>query len=392
MKRIDLQDLGLDEGGHLLVKRALAEVAPGELLEVSGRSAALPVHLRTWCRALGHGFEPASEGTGGIVRRGSSESGRWRGADRAGRADRVSLEAQPSWGLAARGSTVEAGGPLYDFSLRTREEIWAADAPRLYAQGVAAQWDPATAVPWDAAFELDDHVEDAIVQIMTYLIENETAALVLPSYFASRVHPHYREVMQLLALQAADEARHIEVFTRRALLKRDQPGLSTVGGQMSLKTLVDERDFAKATLLLSVLGEGSFLSLLHFLHEYAPDPVTREISRLAAQDEARHVAFGLSHLVEQTSQDSGLLDRLESAIRDRHDALATTSGLNEEVFDALVLIGAGKWEPEALRAGWRRVQALEGSMQAGRRARLVRLGFPEDRAEELASLHTRNFM
>jgi hypothetical protein len=37
--------------------------------------------------------------------------------------------------------------------------------------------------------------------------------------------------MQLLAVQAADEARHVEVFTRRALLKRDRLGLSTVGGQ-----------------------------------------------------------------------------------------------------------------------------------------------------------------
>jgi len=392
VKRVDLQDLGFDEGGHLLVKRALAELPPGEALEVSGGSPALSVHLRGWCRALGHEFEPLSDGGGGMVRRGSSEIGRWRGADRAGCADRVSAEARGCWGLAARGGTVEAGGPRFDFSLRTRDEVWAADAPRLYAQGVAAQWDPATAIPWDAPFELDDHVEDAIVQVMTYLIENETAALILPSRFASQVHPHYREVLQLLALQAADEARHIEVFTRRALLKRGRPGLSTVGGQMSLKTLVDERDFTKATLLLSVLGEGSFLSLLHFLHDHAPDPVTREISRLAAQDEARHVAFGLSHLAEQAARDPGLLDRLEDAIRSRHDVLASTSGLNEEVFDALLLLGAGRWTPDALREGWRLVQALEGSMHAGRRARLVRIGFPEARAEELASLHTRNFM
>ena len=74
-------------------------------------------------------------------------------------------------------------------------------------------------------------------------------------------------------MQAADEARHIEVFTRRATLRRATLGLSTQGGQASLKTLLDEPDYALAFFLLSVLGEGSFLSLLR-VHEHAPDPVT----------------------------------------------------------------------------------------------------------------------
>ena len=59
---------------------------------------------------------------------------------------------------------------------------------------------------------------------MTFLIENETAALSIPSRFIAQLHPHFREVMQVLAIEAADEARHIEVFTRRALLKRTQLG------------------------------------------------------------------------------------------------------------------------------------------------------------------------
>jgi len=120
-------------------------------------------------------------------------------------------------------------------------------ASRIYAQAVAAQWDPQSAIAWDAEFHLADEVEDAIVQVMTYLIENETAALIIPSRFIAQMHPQFREVMQVLAVQAADEARHIEVFSpRRALLKRDRLGLSTVGGQASLKTLVDEPDFAIA--------------------------------------------------------------------------------------------------------------------------------------------------
>jgi hypothetical protein len=198
--------------------------------------------------------------------------------------------------------------------------------------------------------------------------------------------------MQHLAIQAADEARHIEVFTRRATLKRDVLGLSTVGGQASLKTLLDEPDFALASFLLSVLGEGSFLSLLWFLHEHAPDPVTRAVAELAAQDEARHVAFGLAHLGAHAADQPRLLERLARAVEERHAALQHTAGLNEEVFDALVLLAAGSFEHDALASGHDAVVKLVIEMDAGRRFRLERLGFSKEQAEHLSSLHTRNFM
>jgi hypothetical protein len=198
--------------------------------------------------------------------------------------------------------------------------------------------------------------------------------------------------MQLLAIQAADEARHIEVFTRRATLHRDALGLSTAGGQASLATLFDEPDFAVASFLLAVLGEGSFLALLWFIRDHAPDACTREVARFAAQDEARHVAFGLAHLARHAALDPTLLGRLAAAIERRNAALANTAGLNELVFDALVLLAAGSWEPADLRRGHAAVVELVREMDAGRRTRLARLGFDATTAERLSALHTRNFM
>ncbi|HEX8923025.1 MAG TPA: hypothetical protein VF766_16235, partial [Pyrinomonadaceae bacterium] len=214
-----------------------------------------------------------------------------------------------------------------------------------------------------------------------------------PAKFLAQIHPHFREVMQLLAIQVADEARHVEVFTRRALLKgRGELGLSTVSGQTSLKTLLDEPDFSLAAFLLSVLGEGTFLNLLWFLEEHAPDPVTRRVAQLAAQDEARHVAFGMNHLQYQLALDQTLRHRLAAAIEQRHHVLSQTAGLNEEVFDALILLAAGAWTPEALAEGFDKVQHLKEEMHAGRTSRLVRLGFTQQEAETLSALHTRNFM
>jgi hypothetical protein len=398
--RVDLGTLGFTEGGYLLVKRALRRTAVGESLSISGTAHTLDVDLRAWCRAEGHRFEwqsapGAAEGEASIIN-GGAQAGRWANARRVGDGspdgDGVAEHPPRNWGLAARGATIEAGTPEFNFHLVDKIDVWADTAGHIYQQAVAAQWDSETAVPWSASFDLPDDLEDAVVQVMTYLIENETAALIVPSRFIAQLHPHFREAMQVLAIQAADEARHIEVFTRRARLKRHQLGVSTIGGQTSLKTLVDEPDFAIASFLLSVLGEGTFLSLLRFIERHAPDPVTAAVARLAAQDEARHVAFGLAHLGQHLSQDPGFRPRLADSVRRRHDVLRHTAGLNEEVFDALLLIAAGSWDHEALRQGSQRLYELTREMDDGRRKRLIRLGFAEPEAEELSALHTRNFM
>jgi hypothetical protein len=193
-------------------------------------------------------------------------------------------------------------------------------------------------------------------------------------------------------VQLADEARHVEVFTRRALLRRRTLGVSGAGGRASLATLLDEPDFSLSSFLLSVLGEGSFLDLLGFLELHGPDPVTRRVAHLARRDEARHVAFGVAHLARHVQADPTLLGRLHLAVERRHRALADTSGLNQEVFDALVVLAARTWNPEAIARGYARVQQLQRTMDDGRRGRLVRLGFPPEEAAELSSLHTRNFM
>src|SRR6185437_6544009 len=191
---------------------------------------------------------------------------------------------RPPVGLAARGALIEAGGPPLSVDWVDRDLVWADVAPTLYANATANQWNPDTVVDWSTGVDIPGDIEDAVVQIMTYLVENEQAALVIPARLLSRMHPHFREVAQLLAAQVADEARHMEIFTRRGLLNRDTLGVYGAGGRASLQTLVGERDFTMASFLLSVMGEGTFLDLLRFLIEQAPDPITAEITRLAGRD------------------------------------------------------------------------------------------------------------
>lgn len=396
---INIETLGLDAGAHLLIKHGLMTVPPGGELCVTGTGSDWETQLSAWCRNQGHPIVFSEQDGCRIARltRGKTATGRWRDAMQTGHTDpglagAVAEQAQAFWGLSARGATVEAGSPAMHFRLALKNEVWADSAADLYAQAVAAQWNPDVAIDWHAPFDLPDIVEDAVVQVMTYMIENEQAALVVPARFLGQVHPHFREVQALLAIQVADEARHIEVFTRRLRMKGREPALSTAGGQTSLKTLLDEPDFSVAQFMLSVLGEGTFVSLLNFLHAHAPDPVTRQLARLAARDEARHVAFGMAHLMQRLEQQPQLRATLGHAVQSRNDALSATSGLNEEVFDALILLAAGELTPAAIAAGYLRVQQLMLDMATGRQARLEKLGFDKADAQLMSSLHTRNFM
>jgi len=391
-RALELAGLGFDRGAGVLLARELRRAQAGDELAITGGAPDLGLHLTAWARAGGHAL--AEDRGIWTLRFGPSTQARRQGAERAGAPSPASVarQAPPRWGLAARGALVEAGGAGLDFRLDRADEVWFSGAGELYRAAAAAQWDPSADIPWDAPLEHPDEVEDALVCVLTYLIENETAALLVPARFATQVHPHFREVVQLLALQAAEEARHIEVFSRRAALRRGELGLSTVGGQASLRTLVEEPDFARAALLLSVLGEGTFLNLLAFLREHSPDAATAEIMRRVSIDEARHVAFAMAHLGEHARQDATLRARLAAAIAQRHDALRASAGLNEEVFDALVLLAAGSFAPEAIAQGHARVQELLGQMDAGRRLRLRKLGFDERDAALLSGLHTRNFM
>jgi hypothetical protein len=113
---------------------------------------------------------------------------------------------------------------------------------------------------------------------------------------------------------------------------------------------------------------------------------------LAARDEARHVAFGVAHTAHVVSADPQFLRRLRAAVDRRHSVLADTAGLNQNVFDSLVVLAAGTWTPTGIARGWDEVQRLQQAMDDGRRRRLEFIGFPADEAAEISALHTRNFM
>lgn len=383
---LDLEDLGLLEGAAVLLRRALSSLTPGEWLEVRGDSTNLGEDLALWCRTQGLGYErhwgtPVTH----RVQKGPA-------TPVVHSPCAVVESADPSWGLAPRGATIEAGGPQFGFPLKNKRDIWAHNLSSIYRQAVANQWSAARDIPWSQLPKLPLELEQAVRQIMTFLTENEFAALYVPARFIPRIHPHYREVVEVMAMQVVDEARHAETFTRRAQASGPELGTTAVSGQLSLQTLIEEPDFTTAAFLLNVMGEGTFLTLLQFIEEHAPDPVTAELARLAHRDEARHVAFGTEHIRYVLQSEPERRTSLAAAVERRSQVLAAVSGLSPYVADALTVLAGGGVSVTQIRAGARRVLSLHREMDASRRERLQSLGFSSDEASALSAYHTKNFM
>jgi hypothetical protein len=297
-------------------------------------------------------------------------------------------EADPHTGFAPRGALVEPGGPAYPVTLTRRDAALPPETRQLYDQAVAAQWD-ARDLAWDRVRPLAPALEHALAQVMTFLAENELSALYVPSRFVARLHPAFADTAMFLATQLMDEARHIDVFLRRAGRTR---GVSSVTTARSLLALLQIEDFTEAAFLLSVLGEGTFLDLLRFVEEHAPDDVTADLARRARTDEARHVHFGVAHVRHVLSVDPSAAGRLEAAVRRRAAALHGIDGVPAPLQDALTILAAGGDSPSRVARGHEAFRQLLVEMHEGRLKRLAHAGFTPEQARVLSDLHTPNFM
>ena len=407
---LDCGELPLGGGLLALLRPALNELERGGVLAVLSRTTSVREDLPSWCRAERHEYLGRETIASGIDRhliaRGEFSIPQQSSEERGGLEPRegkltasdvlevspLPLTADPFTGFAPRGARVEPGGPAYPFTLNEREHVAPPEVGKLYDQAVGAQWDATSDIPWDKVKPLPFALASALAQIMTFLAENELSALYVPARFLPRIHPAYAEVAMFLASQLADEARHIDVFLKRARLCKVGLGTSSVTTSRSLLSLLQTEDFTEAAFLLSVLGEGTFLDLLSFIERYAPDEATIELVRRAKSDESRHVHFGLAHVRYGLANDLSLYGRLEDAVRRRAAALHGVGGVPAPVQDALTILAAGSTEPEAVARGHEAFRELLETMHLSRIRRLEHAGFTTHQAETISELHTPNFM
>ncbi len=194
-----------------------------------------------------------------------------------------------------RGSVPRPGVARTAYFVPEKSDIWADNATLIYEEAVQRQWSSATDIPWESVEPLPDDVEQAICQICTFLTEVEFVAGDAPGQWLKQISPDHFEVALYLVTQVMDEARHLDVFRKRALANGCGL-LEAQGAILGLRNIMDARDFTEMSALMHVLGEGFVQTMFRMGEFIAQNEAEKTIFRLCAQDESRHVGFGVMHL------------------------------------------------------------------------------------------------
>src|SRR5581483_3079384 len=235
----------------------------------------------------------ATESYGDIPQQTRNQTGRMRGA--APRSDAQST--QKIWG--------------------SKAAVWSESAMLLYEEAVQRQWSSATDIPWHEMPELPEELELAMSQLCTFLTQVEFIAGDVPGQYAPNVSGEYFEIGLFLASQIMDEARHLDVFRKRALAN----GIGLLSAGPGAVGLLTAQDFTEMASTLHLVGEGFVQSMFRMGELFAQSEVDKRMFRLAAQDESRHVAFGVMHMKyvmdtqpERRDEIHTYLDRMEGQI------------------------------------------------------------------------------
>lgn len=187
----------------------------------------------------------------------------------------------------------------------------------LYEKGKQKQWDSASRIDWTHPVDRTNpmatpDISDSVLgrERWAKLPEEEKGRMRLHSMawqFSQFLHGEQgamlcaaklvHAVPQMdaklyAATQVIDEARHVEVYARYLDSKL---GL-TYPVNRHLKTLlgqvITDSRWDITSLGMQIIVEGLALASLHFVREFAREPLVRSIVTYVMQDEARHVAFG----------------------------------------------------------------------------------------------------
>jgi hypothetical protein len=239
-----------------------------------------------------------------------------------------------------RGAAARPDAPRLGYGVRDKSDVWASNCSFLYEEAVQRQWSSATDIPWHELQPLPDDIERAVCQFCTYLTEVEFIAGDVPGKWVARIPAEYLEAKLFLSSQIMDEARHMDVFRKRALANGG--GLMRETGAAGLRNIADGRDFTEMSAIMHVLSEGFVQSLFRCGEWLAQNDVEKRIFRMCAQDESRHLAFGVMHLKYVLDRDPHRREEIHSYL-DKAEGAMYTEVQDPALFESIaILLGGGR--------------------------------------------------
>ena len=271
-----------------------------------------------------------------------------------------------------------AGYRIGGYQMRNKEDIWLDNAGWIWEEALQRQWSSATDVPWHLVKPLSDDLEQAMCNLCTFLTEVEFVAGDVPARWVARTSPDYFEPRMVLLAQVNDEARHMDVFRKRALangggLMQATGGTSGIVGSIDLAN-----DFNEMSARLHLSGEGAVLTIFRMGELIAQNDAEKMMYRLCAQDEARHVAFGVMHMryvaeaaPERREEIHSYLDEGEAALLQSSQNPAAQGTSAESL---AILLGGGR---DNYDEGYRKLLAIRRRQVVEYMKRLQAAGFGE---------------
>jgi len=281
-------------------------------------------------------------------------------------------------GVAPRGAAYDVAHQA-DLSpeLNRKSDVWSYKVASFTEEAMSRQWNATTDVPWAELdhYERPEEIEIAFAQLCTFFTEVEMIATDLPAKWLWRMNNQFNEVKHFIATQAIDEARHAEVFRKRALAGGVGLMEALPQAEHSLKAILDGDTYSEASAFMHLLAEGNVLTMFRFSEYISPTPVDKKMFQLVMQDEARHVSYGMQHLKwtldhcpERKEQLHLALDEAENFAMNQFDS---------SLFEAMIVLAGKGTKPEQIKKGIEVVGVLQVKQVEEYFHRLKRAGFDE---------------
>ncbi|MFQ5665190.1 MAG: hypothetical protein ACE5I7_02040 [Candidatus Binatia bacterium] len=262
-----------------------------------------------------------------------------------------------NYSMAARGSEIVPGLPDLGYSINRKSDVWSDNVSALYEEAKSRRWAPAIAIDWAVlhAAPLPAELAAAVGQLCTTLEEISLVMMEFPSRWVFSINQEFLELKSYLCAQMIDEARHVEVFRKRALAGGSGLKRASTTGEQALKEILFAETYPEASLACNILLAS--ITLAVFRQSASISPLDATIFRLCMQDTAREIAYGMGHmryhLTHQPHRREFLQDFLD---RTEHTFLGLTG--SPELLEPMIVLAGRGTSKAALRQGSQRVHKL----------------------------------
>jgi len=255
-----------------------------------------------------------------------------------------------------RGSVLVPGLPDLGYTVNRKSEVWSDNCARLYEESKSRRWAPAVDIDWERvrANPLSPACTLAMRQLCTALEEIALGILEFPGRWVFWINQEFLELKSLHCAHMIDQARHVEVFRKRAMTIGGL-GRASVAIEQAMKEIISADNYTAGAMSVYLMLNSLVLGI--FRTASSVSDVDAKMFRLCMQDTARQVAYATGQLSYFLGQHPVKASLLHEHLDETEHTMAGILAAPELVEPLIVLAGGGTTDAEVAR-GRAKVSAM----------------------------------